>query len=162
MYSRTNLTLHRVATARRVPRPTVQDYLYKFGLVLFIALIFTAADAFSFSGVSPKFDGRYEGAMTPATAFSSPRQCPAVTISEFVVKNGYIRPPAKIADVQSVVFDGFVTEEGFVTGHFRLPGGPRNDFEGRMVDEGNGVLLSGGLSDGQSGCSYLLELRKAG
>ncbi|MGE4063199.1 MAG: hypothetical protein AB7E79_07500 [Rhodospirillaceae bacterium] len=161
MYSRTNLTVHRVA-ARRMPRPTVQDYLYKFGLVLFIALIFTAADAFSSSGVSPKFDGRYEGAMTPATAFSNPQMCQAVTVDEFVIRGGYIRPPAKISDVQSVVFDGFVTEEGFVTGHFRMPGGERNQFEGRMVDEANGVLLSGGLADSGSGCAYLLELRKAG
>lgn len=159
MYSRTNLTLHRVA-ARRLPRPTVQDYLLKFGLVLLIALIFTAADAFSFSGVSPKFDGRYEGAMTPATD-SNPQRCAAVTINEFIVRGGYVRPPAKVADVQTVVFDGFVTEEGFVTGHFRLPNGPRSPFEGRMVQEQNGVMLSGGLTDTQSGCAYLLELRKA-
>jgi len=45
-----------------MPRPTFQDYLWKFGLVLLIALIFTAADAFSYSGVPPKFDGRHEGA----------------------------------------------------------------------------------------------------
>jgi len=159
MHSHTRITVHRVK-ARSLPRSTFQDYLLKFGLVLLIALIFTAADAFSYSGVSPKFDGLYEGAMTPAST-SKPQQCPAVTVSEFVVKGGYVRPPAKIADVQRVIFDGFVTEEGFVTGHFRLPGGDRNEFEGRMVAEENGTLLSGGLSDKESGCAYLLELRKA-
>ncbi len=60
MFSRNVVNVHRVA-ARRMPRPTFQDYLWKFGLVLLIALIFTAADAFSYSGVSPKFDGGYEG-----------------------------------------------------------------------------------------------------
>lgn len=159
MYSRTKLTVHRVA-ARRMPRPTAQDYIYKFGLVLFIALVFTAADAFSSSGVSPKFDGRYEGAMTPATV-SDPKTCQAVTVDEFVIKGGYVRPPAKVADVETAIFDGFVTEEGFVTGHFRLPGGERNQFEGRMVHEQNGVMLSGGLSDAKTGCAYLLEIRKA-
>jgi hypothetical protein len=160
MYSRNKFTLHRVATARRLARPTAQDYLYKFGLVLFIALIFTAADAFSASGISPKFDGRYEGALTPASS-SNPNTCQAVTVDEFVIKGGYVRPPAKVSNVQSVIFDGFVTEEGFVTGHFRLPGGERNQFEGRMVDEAHSVMLSGGLTDAASGCSYLLEVRKA-
>ncbi len=160
MYPRNVVNVHRVA-ARKMPRPTFQDYLWKFGLVLFIALIFTAADAFSYSGVSPKFDGRYEGALTPASD-SNPRQCPAVTIDEFVVKGGYVRPPAKVADIQTVIFDGFVTEEGFVTGHFRLPRGERNEFEGRMVPDDGGTLLSGGLTDKVSGCAYLMELRKAG
>lgn len=159
MYSRHGISVHRVA-ARRMPRPTFQDYLWKFGVVLFIALIFTAADAFSYSGVSPKFDGRYEGALTPATD-SNPKQCPAVTVTEFVVKGGHVRPPAKIADIQAVIFEGFVTEEGFVTGHFRLPRGERNPFEGRMVPDANGTLLSGGLTDKASGCAYLMELRKA-
>jgi hypothetical protein len=143
-----------------MPRPTFQDYASKFGLVLFIALIFTAADAFSSSGVSPKFDGRYEGAMTPASD-SDPRRCQAVTVDEFVIRGGYVRPPAKVAAVQTVIFDGFVTEEGFVTGHFRLPGGERNQFEGRMVDEAHSVMLSGGLRDAATGCAYLLEVRKA-
>jgi len=66
MYSRTNFTRHRV-TARSAPRATFRDTLQKLGLVLFIALIFTAADAFSASNVAPKFDGRSEGALTPAS-----------------------------------------------------------------------------------------------
>src|SRR5690349_6233254 len=159
MQSRNVVSVHRVA-ARRMPRPTFQDYLWKFGLVLFIALIFTAADAFSSSGVSPKFDGRYEGALTPASD-SDPKSCQAVTVDEFMIKGGYVRPPAKVSSVQTVIFDGFVTEEGFVTGHFRLPGGERNQFEGRMVDEAHSVMLSGGLRDNASGCEYLLEIRKA-
>lgn len=159
MHSHTRITVHRVK-ARSLSRPSYQDYLLKFGLVLLIALIFTAADAFSASGVSPKFDGLYEGALTPASD-SNPKMCAAVTVDEFVVKGGYVRPPAKVSDVQTVIFDGFVTEEGFVTGHFRLPGGERNEFEGRMVAEANGTMLSGGLTDKESGCAYLLELRKA-
>lgn len=61
MSPRNVVSVHRVA-ARKMPRPTFQDYLWKFGLVLLIALIFTAADAFSYSGAPPKFDGRHEGA----------------------------------------------------------------------------------------------------
>lgn len=134
----------------------------KFGVGLFAAVLFTGTNAFSASGVSPKFDGRYEGAMTPASD-SNPQQCPSVRVSEFVVKGGYVRPPAKVADVQTVIFDGFVTEEGFVTGHFRMPGETaRSEFEGRMVNEGANTLLSGGISHATSGCAYLLEVRKVG
>lgn len=43
---RTELTLHRVAT-RRPSRAALSDTFLKFGLILFIALIFTLADAFS-------------------------------------------------------------------------------------------------------------------
>lgn len=46
MYSRSPLTLHRVAS-RKFSRATFVDFLLKFGLVLLISLIFTAADAFS-------------------------------------------------------------------------------------------------------------------
>ncbi len=63
MYPRNVVNVHRVA-ARKMPRPTFQDYLWKFGLVLLIALIFTAADAFSYGG-APKLDVRSEGVLTP-------------------------------------------------------------------------------------------------
>lgn len=143
-------------------RPQLKSSIARFGLGLFAAIIFTGTNAFSASGVSPKFDGRYEGAMTPASD-SNPRQCPAVRVSEFVVKGGYVRAPAKIADVQTGIFDGFVTEEGFVTGHFRMPGETaRSDFEGRMVNDAGTTLLSGGISHAPSGCAYLLEIRKVG
>lgn len=141
MYSRTNLS-HKAT---------------KFALAGLMVLM--AGSALAYSGVSPKYDGRYQGALTPATD-SDPRKCGAVSITEFTVRGGYVRPPAKVANTANIVFDGFVTEEGFVTGHFRTPNGPRSQFEGRMVQEGGGTLLSGGLTDDQSGCAYLMELRK--
>jgi hypothetical protein len=49
---RNKLTLHRVPS-RRVPRTTLSEFFLKFGLVLFIAFIFTAADAFS-ADVTPE------------------------------------------------------------------------------------------------------------
>lgn len=152
------------SVARTLQRPTSRalgapHVFWKFGPPLLMAVLFAATSALAASGVSPKFDGRYEGALTPATK-SDPQRCPAVTIDEFVVKGGYVRPPAKVADIQTIIFDGFVTEEGFVSGHFRLPGGERNTFEGRMVPDENGTLLSGGLTDQASGCAYLMELQK--
>lgn len=53
MYSRPIFTRHR-AIAHSAPRATFRDVLQKLGLVLFIALIFTAADAFSAGGAAPK------------------------------------------------------------------------------------------------------------
>ncbi len=165
MQSHNRIAVHRVKAhrvkARRAPRPSAQDISLKFGLVLLIALIFTAADAFSASGVSPKFDGTYEGAMTPASD-SNPQTCAPVAIGAFVVKDGYIRPPAKTAEAGPAVFDGFVTEEGFVSGNVRLSDGTRNQFEGRMVADAGGVLLSAGITDTGTGCAYLVELQKIG
>ncbi len=48
MHAHNNVSVHRAKT-----RPSLQDYLLKFGLVLLIALIFTAADAFSATAVPP-------------------------------------------------------------------------------------------------------------
>src|SRR5690349_5156496 len=96
MYSRNPFTLHQVRTSR-LGRPTFQDYLLKFGLVLLIALIFTAADAFSASNVSSEYDGRYAGAMTPASD-ANPKLCPATTITDVVIRGGNLQAPAKIAD----------------------------------------------------------------
>ncbi len=123
-----------------------------------LALTLAVTGASASSGVSPKFDGTYTGTMAPADGVASPA-CGTAAVSEMVVRGGIIRQSTKIANTDAATFDGFVTEEGFVKGHVRY-GGTIRTFEGRMTNEGHGTMLSGGVTDDQTGCAWLVELRQ--
>ena len=134
--------------------PSYPTFLLKFATVLVIALVFTLADAMAASGVSPKFDGRYAGMITPTPAVSA-SGCQPATVNAFVVRGGYIRPSGRIAATLAPAF------EGFVSGHMRQ-GNFQRPFEARIVHDEGGVALSGGVTDGETGCAWLVQLRRIG
>src|SRR4051812_28521798 len=111
-----------------------------------LALAVATSAAFARSGISPRFDGHYRGSIDPSEI--SKGVCPASGIvADMRVVNGHIQRARVIADTgagPSWQFDGFVTEEGFVSGHAQMPTGRMAPFEGRVEEMGGAAVLSGG------------------
>jgi hypothetical protein len=120
------------------------------------AIIFAVAtSALATSGVSPRFDGHYRGAATPARAMST-GACETIDVDDLEVRDGKIQPAAKISTGWR--FDGFVTDEGFVSGHARMSNGILAPFEGRITENGVVASLSGGITEDKRGCAWLVRL----
>ena len=68
------------------------------------------------------FDGHYAGAMTPSPSLSKPG-CPTIQVDDLTIEDGTLKPASAAPSLQPV-FDGFVTDEGFITGH--VTGGGRD------------------------------------
>jgi hypothetical protein len=114
--------------------------------VMAAAGLATATPAAAVSDVSPRFDGRYVATLTPAPAMSAPG-CERLTIGPFAIAQGFLRPAG-----DGPRLTGFVTAEGFLTGHFVRPGAPRVVIEGRFVEDG----FTGGIVDDATGCAWLV------
>ncbi len=128
-----------------------------------LALAIATSAAFARSGVSPRFDGRYSGDIVPSAI--SKGVCPSDGIvTDMRVVNGNIQRARVIADTgagPTWQLQGFITEEGFVSGKAQMPTGRMAPFEGR-VEQANGIggtaILSGGIVDDATGCSWLVRL----
>ena len=101
------------------------------------------------------FDGRYSGVMKVNPGLSGPG-CHDVQVSDFVINSGVITP-ASVAPSLQPVFDGFVTDEGFITGHVRLFEATVT-FEGRAAPMGMVKVISGGVLDNAAKCSWVVNL----
>ncbi len=128
-----------------------------------LALAIATSAAFARSGVSPRFDGRYSGDIVPSNI--SKGVCPSEGIvTDLRVVNGTIQRARVIADTgagPNWQFEGFVTEEGFVSGKAQMPTGRMAPFEGRVEPVGGiggTAILSGGIVDDATGCSWLVRL----
>ena len=129
-------------------------------------LLFTAATAAqpAKSKARPKapaiqrtlaFDGRYSGLMAVTRELSGPA-CHDIPVENFVINGGVIRPDEGAASLQPV-FDGFVTDEGFIRGHVRIVDSLVT-FEGRAEPMGMVKVISGGVLDDASKCSWVVNL----
>lgn len=112
-----------------------------------------AAVALAASGVSPRFDGSYRAVLTPAQGMSRPA-CGAGSVGPVRIQNGSISVDATEG---GATFDGFVTEEGFVTGHFKQGAAPPLKFEGRFAQ---GAFTGGVIADA-NGCAWLVRFLPA-
>lgn len=125
-----------------------------------LALAVATSAAFARSGISPRFDGHYRGSIVPSEI--SKGVCPSSgLVADLRVVNGHIQRSRVIADTgagPNWQFDGFVTEEGFVSGHAQMPTGRMAPFEGRVEGIGGTAILSGGVVDDATGCSWLVRL----
>jgi len=125
-----------------------------------LALAVATSAAFARSGISPRFDGHYRGEIVPSEI--SKGVCPmGGFVADMRVVNGAIQRSRVIADTgagPNWQFDGFVTEEGFVKGHAQMPTGRMAPFEGRVEPVGAVAVLSGGIVDAATGCSWLVRL----
>jgi hypothetical protein len=128
-------------------------------------MLFTTADAAqpAKSKAKPKpaiqrtlaFDGRYSGVMTVTPGLSGPG-CHDIPVENFVINSGVIKSDAGAASLQPV-FDGFVTDEGFIKGHVRIVDSVVT-FEGRAEPMGMVKVISGGVLDDASKCSWVVNL----
>ena len=125
-----------------------------------LALAVATSAAFAASGISPRFDGHYRGSIVPSEI--SKGVCPSSGIvADLRVVNGHIQRSRVIADTgagPNWQFDGFVTEEGFVSGHAQMPTGRMAPFEGRVDGIGGTAILSAGITDDATGCAWLVHL----
>jgi hypothetical protein len=119
-------------------------------ILLLLTLTLIGSFTWAATNVSPKFDGIYRGTANPTPGMSRP-ECVPFTAS-FVIKSGLIRKDTSAA----VVFDGFVTEEGFVHGHVREGSKAPVLMEGRIVDD----MLTAGALDEAAGCAWTLKLQR--
>jgi hypothetical protein len=101
------------------------------------------------------FDGRYSGVMTVTPVLGGPG-CHNVQVQDFVINGGVITPASAVASIQPV-FDGFVTDDGFITGHVRMVDSVIA-FEGRVEPQGMVKVISGGVLDDASKCSWVVTL----
>ena len=118
------------------------------GLVI---LLFPTPSTWAASNVSPKFDGKYHGSVSPTPGMSRPECTPFQ--ADLSATAGLIHRDAKVA----VSFDGFITEEGFVHGHLRRPGQAPVLMEGRITD----TSLNAGAIDDATGCAWVLNLERS-
>lgn len=135
-----------------------------------VALFASAADAAqpakspAKSNVRPKakpavprtyaYDGRYSGVMKVTPELSGPN-CRDIPVENFVVNAGVIVPDG--AASLKPVFDGVVTDAGFISGHVRI-GESVVAFEGRAEPMGMVKVISGGVLDDASKCSWIVNL----
>ena len=99
------------------------------------------------------FDGHYIGRLRPQ---GGAKGCGLHQVNDFVIDKGTI-VPADAAASLTPVFDGFVTNDGFITGHMRLIDTVA-PFEGRAEKKGVVTLISGGVIDDTSHCVWVLDL----
>lgn len=101
------------------------------------------------------FDGRYSGVMTVTPVLSGPG-CHDVQVQDFVINGGVVTPATVAASLQPA-FDGFVTDDGFITGRVRMVDSVIA-FEGRVEPQGMVRVISGGVLDNASKCSWVVNL----
>jgi hypothetical protein len=147
---------------------TFQNFRPRHGIVRLVAVTAAAlalavatSAAFASSGISPRFDGHYRGEIVPSEI--SKGVCPsAASIDDMRVVDGHIQRGTRIsADTDGGLkwqFDGFITEEGFVSGHAQMPTGRMAPFEGRVQEQGAVATLIGGIVDDATGCAWLVRL----
>ena len=99
------------------------------------------------------FDGHYAGRLLPQ---GGTKGCGLHQIKDFQIEKGTI-VPADAAASLTPVFDGFVTNDGFITGHMRLIDTVA-PFEGRAEKKGVVTVISGGVIDDTSHCVWVLDL----
>lgn len=136
-------------------------------VVVAFALLTSAADAAQApkSKAKPKakpaiprtyeYDGRYSGLMKVTRELSGPN-CHDIPVENFVVNGGTIVPDAGAASLKPV-FDGVVTDAGFISGHVRIAESVVA-FEGRAEPLGMVKVISGGVLDDASKCSWIVNL----
>ncbi len=140
------------------------------GLVICAALLMTAAamaaqpakSQLAKSKIKPKtvprtyeYDGRYSGVMKVTPALSGPN-CRDLQVENFVINGGVIVPDSAAASLKPV-FDGVVTDAGFISGHVRIADSVVT-FEGRAEPLGMVKVISGGVLDDASKCSWIVNL----
>lgn len=101
------------------------------------------------------FDGRYSGVMAVTRELGGPA-CHDIPVENFVVNGGVIKAAGGAASLQPV-FDGYVSDEGFITGHVRIVDSVVT-FEGRAEPLGMVKVISGGVLDDASKCSWVVNL----
>jgi hypothetical protein len=99
------------------------------------------------------FDGHYVGRLIPQ---GGTKGCGLHPVNDFVIDKGTI-VPADATGSLTPVFDGFVTNDGFITGHMRLID-TLAPFEGRAEKKGVVTVISGGIIDDASHCVWVLDL----
>ncbi len=117
-------------------------------VVLSALAVLAATSVMAAGNVSPAYDGTYTGQAVPAPAMSSPA-CNAFPLAPVTITQGSIRSGGGGAALQ-----GFVTQDGFVTGHLDRPGKPRMVIEGRFT----GGDFSGGAVDDTTACAWTVKL----
>ena len=101
------------------------------------------------------FDGRYSGVMAVTPVLNGPG-CRDLQVQDFVISGGVVKPATVAASLQPV-FDGFVTDDGFITGHVRIVDSTVA-FEGRVEPQGMVKVISGGVLDDAAKCSWVVNL----
>jgi hypothetical protein len=101
------------------------------------------------------YDGRYSGVMKVTRELSGPN-CHDLQIENFVINGGTIVPDNGAASLKPV-FDGVVTDAGFISGHVRIADSVVT-FEGRAEPLGMVKVISGGVLDDASKCSWIVNL----
>ncbi len=112
--------------------------------IIAAAVLSTAQAA---SAVSSKFDGQYNGVAVPSPGASA-LACQGFALAPVSISQGALSSEGVGAHVE-----GFVTEEGFVTGKLTRPGKNPSTFEGRFV---NGKF-AGGVIDDTERCSWTVS-----
>lgn len=101
------------------------------------------------------YDGRYSGLMKVTPELSAPG-CRDIPVENVVINGGVIVPDSGAASLKPV-FDGVVTDAGFVSGHVRIADSVVA-FEGRAEPMGMVKVISGGVLDDVSKCSWIVNL----
>ena len=101
------------------------------------------------------YDGRYSGVMKVTPELSAPT-CRDLPVENVVINGGVIVPDSGAASLKPV-FDGVVTDAGFVSGHVRIADSVVA-FEGRAEPMGMVKVISGGVLDDVSKCSWIVNL----
>lgn len=104
---------------------------------------------------SYEYDGRYSGVMKVSPALSGPN-CHDIQVDNFFINGGVIVPDSGAASLKPV-FDGVVTDAGFISGHVRIVDSVVT-FEGRAEPLGMVKVISGGVLDDVSKCSWIVNL----
>ncbi|MBX7197849.1 MAG: hypothetical protein K1X51_00560 [Rhodospirillaceae bacterium] len=102
-----------------------------------------------------EYDGRYSGVMKVTRELSGPN-CRDIPVENFVINGGTIVPDSGAASLKPV-FDGVVTDAGFISGHVRIAESTVA-FEGRAEPMGMVKVISGGVLDDASKCSWIVNL----
>lgn len=102
-----------------------------------------------------EYDGRYSGLMKVTPELSGPN-CHDIPVDNVVINGGVIVPDGGAASLKPV-FDGVVTDAGFVSGHVRIADSVVV-FEGRAEPMGMVKVISGGVLDDASKCSWIVNL----
>lgn len=111
--------------------------------------------------ISSKFDGHYAGSSQLVKPLSATSCASAAMRYRIDIRNGRINGDAFDIDSKDATprpINGFVTSDGFVTGHQKTDRGVKTLFQGNVKDSNMGAdMVAGVLTHGNS-CAWVVTL----
>jgi hypothetical protein len=118
--------------------------------VLVLAIAMIAMPVLAASGISAKYDGKYQGTASVNSATSS-TSCSSYRLDDVSIEQG-----ALSSANPDLAVKGFITEEGFLDASVTPAGGNTAELDGRLED---GAIVAGAI-DPATGCSWIVKLEK--